>query len=74
MKAPIESRTVRPAKAAGRTGRRSNLRLLGDLQGVIHLNAEVSHGRLQLGVSEQQLHRPKVLGAPIDQRRLGAPQ
>ena len=31
---------------------RSDLRLLRDLQGVIDLDAEVSHGRLQLGVPE----------------------
>ena len=48
----------------------SDLRLLGDLERVIDLDTEVPHRRLELRVPEQQLHRPKVLGAPIDQCRL----
>ena len=49
----------------------SDFRLLGDFEGVIDLDAQVSHGRLQLGVPEQKLHGSEVLGASIDQRRLG---
>ena len=37
-----------------------------DFLGIIDLNAEVSHGRLELGVSWKQLSRPKVLGAPLN--------
>lgn len=36
---------------------RSDLRLLGDVQCVFNLNAKVSHRALELGVSEEQLHR-----------------
>lgn len=49
----------------------SDFRLLGDFEGVINLDAQVFHGRLKLGVTEQQLHSTQVLGAPIDQCRLG---
>lgn len=49
----------------------SDFRLLGDLKSVIHLDAEVPHRRLELGVPEQQLSGPKVLRAPVDQRCLG---
>ena len=34
--------------------------LLRDLQGVIHLDAEVAHGGLQLGVTKKQLHGAKA--------------
>lgn len=48
----------------------SDFRLLRDFLGIIDLNAEVSHGRLELGVSWKQLGRPKVLGAQLDRRCL----
>ena len=51
----------------------SNLGLLGDLERVVDLNPQISHRRLQLRVPEQELHGPEVLGALVDQRRLGAP-
>lgn len=43
----------------------------GELKGVIYLDTEIPYGRLQLGVPQEQLHCTQVLGAPIDQRRLG---
>ena len=49
----------------------SNFCLLGYFKGVIDFDTQIPHGGLQLGVSKQQLHSSKVLGAPIDQRRLG---
>lgn len=49
----------------------SDLRLLRDFEGVIDLDAQISHGRFKLGVAELQLHGSEVLGASIDQRRLG---
>ena len=49
----------------------SDLRLLRDLEGVIDFDAEIPHRRLELGVPKQQLHGAQVLGAPVDQRRLG---
>ena len=39
-------------------------------KGIVHLDAEISDGTFDLGVAEQKLHRSKVAGAPIDQRRL----
>ena len=54
-----------------RTSTTSDFRLLGDLKGVIYLDAKILHGRFQLGVSQEQLHGTQVFGAPIDQRRLG---
>ena len=39
-------------------------------QGVINLDAEVSDGA-DLGVAEQELHRPQVTSAPVDQGRFG---
>ena len=39
----------------------SDLRLLGDFEGVIDLDAQISHGRFQLGVAEQQLHGSEFL-------------
>jgi hypothetical protein len=49
----------------------SDFRVLGDLEGVIDLDTEVSHGRLELGVPEEQLNGPQVLRAPVDQYCLG---
>ena len=49
----------------------SDLRLLGDFKGVIYLDTEIPHGRLKLGVAQEQLHGTQVLGAPVNQRRLG---
>lgn len=51
---------------------RSDLRLFRDLECVIDLNAEVSHGRLQFGMPEKQLDCAKVRCASVNQRRLGS--
>jgi hypothetical protein len=40
-------------------------------QGVINLDAEVSGGAFDLGVAEQELHRPQVTSSPVDQGRFG---
>jgi hypothetical protein len=45
--------------------------LLGDLERVIDLDAEVPHRALQFAVAKKKLHRPKILGSSVDQRRLG---
>jgi hypothetical protein len=67
---PLKS--VAPASLQRRpTMSASDFRLLGDFEGIINLDAQVSHRRLKLGVTEQQLHGTQILGAPIDQRRLG---
>ncbi len=46
----------------------SDVDLLGNLDGVIDLDAEAAHGALDLGMSEQQLYGPQIGGAPVDQR------
>lgn len=50
-----------------------DLRLLRDLQCVIHLNAEVSHSAFKLRVSQQQLDCTQILRALVDQRCFGSP-
>jgi hypothetical protein len=35
-----------------------HLSLLGDLQRVVNLDAEVPNGALELGVAQEKLHRP----------------
>ncbi len=50
------------------------LGLLGHLQGVVHLDAEVTDRAFELGMSEQQLDRAQVLGPAVDQGRLRSPQ
>jgi len=47
------------------------LSLLRYLQCVIDLDPKVSNGALQLGMTEQELDGPEVLGSLIDQCRLG---
>ena len=51
----------------------SDLDLLRNLQSVIDLDAQVPHRRLKFGVAQQQLNRPQVLRALVDQCRLRAP-
>jgi hypothetical protein len=48
----------------------SDLRLLRDLERVVDVDPEIAHRVLDLGMAEQQLHRPQVLGLSVDQRRL----
>ena len=56
-------------------GRRDDLdlRLLRDLQCVIHLNAEVSHSAFKLRVSQQELNGSQVPCALVDQGRFRPP-
>jgi hypothetical protein len=51
-----------------------HLRLLRHFESVVDLNPKVANRAFQLAVPEQQLNGPKVLGATVDQRRLGASQ
>ncbi len=44
--------------------------LLRDFQRIIDLDAKVPHRALQFGVAEQELDRPDVLRAPVNQGRL----
>ena len=61
----------RPPGRGGGTSALSDLRLLGDFKSIIDFDAKVPHGRLQLGVPQEQLHGTQVFGASVDQRRLG---
>ena len=47
----------------------SNLRLFRKFQGILDLYAKVPHGAFQLGMTQQQLDRPDVFGAPVNQGR-----
>ena len=49
----------------GRTSGRLRFHLLRNLQCVIHLDSEVTHGALKLGVAEQQLHCPEVFECDV---------
>ena len=51
--------------------RKLDFRLLGYLQRVIDLNAEVSDGAFQLGVPKQKLNGAQILRPLVDQRRFG---
>ena len=53
---------------------RSNVHLLRNGNGIIHLDAEVSHGALDLGVAEKQLDGPQIARASVDQCCLGSAQ
>ena len=46
--------------------------LLGDFEGVIDFDAEISHRAFQLGMSKQELDRSQVLSPAVDQRRFGS--
>ena len=48
-----------------------HLGLLGDLKCVVNVNSKIAYGAFELAMTEQQLHRSEVLGAAIDQCRLG---
>jgi hypothetical protein len=48
--------------------------LLHYRNGIINLDAEVSYGALDLGVTEEQLDSAQISGAPVNQRRLGSTQ
>lgn len=53
---------------------RLDLRLFRNLQRIIHFNAQVPNGAFQLRVTTQQLNCTDVLGALVDQGRLGSTQ
>lgn len=51
----------------------SDLGPFRNLQCVVDLDPEVSHGALQLDVTKQRQDRPQVLGSHADRRRRGSP-
>jgi hypothetical protein len=50
----------------------SDVDLLSDRQGIIHLDAKVANRALDLSVPEEQLDGSQITGAAVDQRRLGS--
>ena len=64
---------LRPSDSAVATSlARLHLGLLRDLERVVDLGSEVTDGACELGVAEQELDGSEVLGATMDQRRLGS--
>jgi len=61
-----------PARVRSLAGVGLDFSLLSHFQRVVDLDAEVSNRALQFGVAEEQLHRPQVFGASVDQRCLRA--
>ena len=49
----------------------SDISPLGDLQGVLDVDAQIANGALQLRVPKQELNGPKVSRASVDQRSFG---
>ena len=47
---------------------RSDIDAFGDAQSVFEFNAEVTHGAVDLGVTEQQLHGPQIANLSISFR------
>ena len=65
----------RPSSSAAVTSTaRLHLCLLGDLQSIVNLDAEIPDGALELGVPEQELNGAEIPGPPVDQRWFGASQ
>src|SRR5215469_11526019 len=50
-----------------------HLGLFRNFQGIVDVDAEIPDGALQLAVPQQQLDDSQILGAAVDQRRLGPP-
>jgi hypothetical protein len=53
---------------------RLDVDLLCDGDRIVHFDTQVSHSALDLGVTKEELHRPEIAGATVDQRSLGSPQ
>ena len=45
---------------------RSNVDLLGNSEGIVHIDAEIPHSALYLGVTEQKLNGTQISDASID--------
>ena len=52
----------------------SNVDLLRYGEGIVHINPEIPHSALYLGVTKQKLDGAQIPGAAVDQRRLRSPQ
>jgi hypothetical protein len=62
-----------PGPAAVTKPKGLHLGLFGNLQRVVDLDSEVSHGAFKFRMAEQELNGPKIPRAAIDQSRLGSP-
>ncbi len=51
----------------------SNVNFLRNIQGIVHLNAQIPDGAFNFRMSKEQLNRSKVPGSPIDKGNLGSP-
>lgn len=60
-------------KGRAAAGYRLDFGLLGNLQGIIDLDAKVPNSAFQLGMAEQKLNGPQVLRAFVDQGCLRPP-
>jgi hypothetical protein len=57
----------RPSSSAAATSTaRLHLSLLGDLQCIVNLDAEISEGAFEFGMAEEKLNGPEIPGPPID--------
>lgn len=45
--------------------------MLGEGERVLDVHPEIAHRALDLGVTQEQLHRPQIAGCLVDDRRLG---
>ena len=52
----------------------SDIDLFGEVERIVDLDTQISHGALNLGVAEQQLNGTQIPGAAINQGRFCAPQ
>src|SRR5262245_41335106 len=52
----------------------SNVNLLGNGEGIVHIDAEILNSALYLGVTEQKLHGSQIPGATVDERRFRSSQ
>src|SRR6478735_5039444 len=50
----------------------SDIDLLGNREGIVHLDTEIPDGAFDLSVPQEQLHGPQIARAAIDQRCLGS--
>jgi hypothetical protein len=49
------------------------MRRVGEGDGVINVDTEVSTVILDAGVTQQDLHSPQIAGCPVDQRSFRSP-
>ncbi|MGB9326202.1 MAG: hypothetical protein WCB47_10085, partial [Pseudolabrys sp.] len=81
-KSALPPKAVEIANIAGADGGQSisalpctsNIDLLHYGESVVHIDAEIPHSALYLGVTKQKLDGAPIPGAPVNQRCLRSPQ